>query len=810
MKLRQIKVNIPKKNLSQKNLKDLLNSSEETNASKSKSNFTNIGTVCPICQVPLKLLSGLVSSSHHLATCGANPVREHLQPCPDGVNCANDRIEHYAENDHSSLARNRDLGLLGQTTVVHINQNCGFSDSLFNSQNSLIPKFASTRMDFSENDSLSKSKYISPIKTVRRTVPSQQTKCRLCERTFLSENALEEHVCAQKENIATPSPRRISPQVNTERQRRFFKEVASDSSKNDTTSLMHWLRSSKMHPNVSDQNTDECSMSKELRNNIDNAINVVDQNVNNSKSSPVTGPSGLNNNLMNRGEKNRAIDTKRTTSSNMSLEPPISDVDVDRIDCNSSSPIKVFAEKDSDELELNLDLDPKIHCTKLRLKVPLKKSEDGKELPVQVSANYNEMSKAQVESRNGGSSYLSGKERDSLSSKQPEVVAQWKNIFNRADSNAKKEVRNTQIDNQNKLNNKKCPPYKKIHGTDFAVDAFSYGEIPGVTYYLLTHFHYDHYSGLSKNWKKKIVCSSITKRLAASSLGVNEDLMITLDPGDREKESRTFGNCELTAIDANHCPGSIMFVMRLTSGVTILHVGDFRASQEMEEGPIFWDRIKIDKLYLDTTYCKPEYDFPAQADVINRSVELVGEFISSNPNTVVMVGAYTVGKERIFKAIAEDLKSKVWGDKRRVKTWRCLNDPAILNRVENDRNRAQVQVVMNNLISWPKLLAELDKLGGKWNHVLGVKPTGWAHSKGEDKELSLANIKIVTRGHVSILEVPYSEHSSYSELKRFVQYLRIGSERDIIPTVNLRNRENMAHMFRQWISERKEKGPESQ
>ena len=65
-------------------------------------------------------------------------------------------------------------------------------------------------------------------------------------------------------------------------------------------------------------------------------------------------------------------------------------------------------------------------------------------------------------------------------------------------------------------------------------------------------------------------------------------------------------------------------------------------------------------------------------------------------------------------------------------------------------------------------------------------------------------------GHVSILEVPYSEHSSYSELKRFVQYLRIGSERDIIPTVNLRNRENMAHIFRQWIRERKEKGPESQ
>ena len=101
-------------------------------------------------------------------------------------------------------------------------------------------------------------------------------------------------------------------------------------------------------------------------------------------------------------------------------------------------------------------------------------------------------------------------------------------------------------------------------------------------------------------------------------------------------------------------------------------------------------------------------------------------------------------------------------------------------------------------------------MGGKWNHVLGVKPTGWTHSRGEGKEQSLAGIRIVTRGHVSLLEVPYSEHSSYSELKRFVQFLRIGSERDIIPTVNLKHKKEMDQMFKEWIDERKAQGPESQ
>ena len=55
------------------------------------------------------------------------------------------------------------------------------------------------------------------------------------------------------------------------------------------------------------------------------------------------------------------------------------------------SPIKVSAEKDSQELELSLQIDPAVHCTKLRLRVPLKKTDSGQELPVQVSANYSEM-----------------------------------------------------------------------------------------------------------------------------------------------------------------------------------------------------------------------------------------------------------------------------------------------------------------------------------------------------------------------------------------------------------------------------------
>ena len=42
---------------------------------------------------------------------------------------------------------------------------------------------------------------------------------------------------------------------------------------------------------------------------------------------------------------------------------------------------------------------------------------------------------------------------------------------------------------------REAPFYKIIENTNLAVDGFCYGEIKLVKYYLLTHFHSDHYQG---------------------------------------------------------------------------------------------------------------------------------------------------------------------------------------------------------------------------------------------------------------------------------------------------------------------------
>ncbi|XP_032047412.1 DNA cross-link repair 1A protein isoform X2 [Aythya fuligula] len=340
---------------------------------------------------------------------------------------------------------------------------------------------------------------------------------------------------------------------------------------------------------------------------------------------------------------------------------------------------------------------------------------------------------------------------------------------------------------------KQCPFYKKIPGTGFTVDAFQYGEIEGCTAYFLTHFHSDHYCGLTKNFMFPIYCNKITGNLVKSKLRVKEQYVHVL-PMDTEC---VVNGIKVVLLDANHCPGATMILFCLPSGTAILHTGDFRADPSMQRYPALLGQ-KVHTLYLDTTYCSPEYTFPSQQEVIQFAVNTAFETVTLNPRTLVVCGTYSIGKEKVFLAIAEVLGSKASMSRDKYKTLQCLESAAVNSLISVDWAGTLLHILPMMQITFKGLQDHLNKFSENFDQVLAFKPTGWTYS---DSCLSLLDIKPQTRGRITIYGIPYSEHSSYLEMKRFVQWLK---PQKIIPTVNVgdwRARSLMEKHFRDWMTE---------
>ncbi len=451
----------------------------------------------------------------------------------------------------------------------------------------------------------------------------------------------------------------------------------------------------------------------------------------------------------------------------------------------AKSPVKVTADVDSRELKVRLEVvDPSVQLAGFQMRIPA----DDMTRPIACS------------------SVVTKKREEGNVLSRSDASKAWKDIFGRRQAKGARgdgaPVEAKERGGRSHYGPRKCPFYKRIPNTPFVVDAFSYGaSVPGVTKYFLSHFHYDHFRGLGKNFAHTIVCSCVTARLVRMRLKVNPSRILAL----QLNEPRVIDQVEVTLLDANHCPGAVMFLFKSAGGRTYLHCGDFRATALMEEYPELWD-CQVDKVFLDTTYCKPEYDFPDQSDVVATCVESVKKLLRRHPKTLILVGSYTIGKERVFSSLAEELDCKVWASEEKVRILKALDDSVIKSRLTTNSHLAQIHVVdMGKTKNRRDLKQYMELLGpGCYDHILAISPTGWTHSRGSTAEESLAAMAIKTYGSVSSFDVPYSEHSSFSELRRFVKFLKLQSADCVVPTVNVgrpEEREAMRQLFTIWVND---------
>jgi len=266
----------------------------------------------------------------------------------------------------------------------------------------------------------------------------------------------------------------------------------------------------------------------------------------------------------------------------------------------------------------------------------------------------------------------------------------------------------------------------------------------------------------------------------------------------------------VTLLDANHCPGAIMFLFEV-GNKTILHVGDFRWDREimmkMPQLKAFSNaNPRLNEIFLDTTYCDKKYSLPTQAEAIEATITAVEEELAmakkERTKTLFLFGSYTIGKERIYLSVAEHLGMKVYVDNRRFRILSALEWPKErMKMFTTNKSESSLWVVPLGNVNFKKMRDFMEDANKNkvfsipYGRCAGFRPTGWTFST----KTSGGIISSKTSGRYSVHGVPYSEHSSFPEL---VDCLKCLKPKKITTTVSPAKSEDQISLLLSQVNAR--------
>ncbi|KAK7041798.1 hypothetical protein VNI00_009087 [Paramarasmius palmivorus] len=363
--------------------------------------------------------------------------------------------------------------------------------------------------------------------------------------------------------------------------------------------------------------------------------------------------------------------------------------------------------------------------------------------------------------------------------------------------------------------------------------------IPKPKLHLLTHTHSDHVVGLAaKGFGYNVICSEDAKEMLLRieegrerallqngcraepvrkyrHLKVDEihgpdgevinghqarDLLSTCKVNDPfTKEYGEGAEVVITAIGANHCPGSVMYLIEGSQG-NILHTGDFRAE------PWFLDSVKqnpflqpylalsqeetlthgtgvvktLDAIYLDTACVMQTHEVPTKESATSGLIALMKLY---PPTTLFFVNTWTIGYEDILKSIARAFGCKIHFDRYKYKTVTHLRHEPLLKALgtmdpESTRFHACERFDRCHVVN-----VEGDEHSGGnrtrdnrrvvyVNPVSSMTPEIWENYQATMKERLLSVALDEREEEIGCLLVPLSRHSPLPELRSFVSLFK--------------------------------------
>ncbi|KAI0770085.1 hypothetical protein C8Q74DRAFT_1201832 [Fomes fomentarius] len=351
--------------------------------------------------------------------------------------------------------------------------------------------------------------------------------------------------------------------------------------------------------------------------------------------------------------------------------------------------------------------------------------------------------------------------------------------------------------------------------------------------YLLTHTHTDHLAGLAaRSFGQTVICSEDAKEMLLRHEVYAERSLRDADL--RAQNVRTFahlrvapqrfedGNVDymgsrdllrathlhtptkftlndnqevtITLLDANHCPGAVMFLVEGAKGA-VLHTGDLRAEpwflESLKYNPFIQQYIdapaqplpgstrglpyhsyplpKLDTIYLDTACLLNTYDVPPKAEAADGLASLMAMYA---PSTRFFLNVWTWGYEEIYKAIARRFRTKIHVDRYKNGVYKHITgDPFLHSIITTDEYTTRFHAC--------ERFERCDhvRVHGRESHTSGRQHVVYVNPVNMDVESwarYLANTRELLRtGKVpSILLVPLARHSPLPELRKFVSLFK--------------------------------------